>query len=511
MTEAVWEPKEGILPAAGSRFPDVRFDVPASGWRLAEGLLAVGVLTTLIVAGSLDRMPHGFEDYLAVRISLKNAALLAAFGLAWPNILSMCGLYAPARLRRGTGEWPRLFLAGAIGSALAMVVPLTSRSGVVSPAQVLLFALTIAPAEAALRGAVRTARRATRNGRHRQVVVVGSGPLAARMSCELWSDPLCTDEIIGFVDSEPTFRSPCEACGSRRRRDCRCSEAQRAGPARLGDVAGLERVLMNRVVDEVVIAVPIKSHYEDIQQTLAACAHVGVPARYPANLFRRSLDVSMAEAALGSPVLSLAVAPHDYRMAIKRLMDVASAALLIVLLLPVMLAVALAVKLTSPGPVFFAQERYGLMKRRFRMLKFRTMVAEAEQLQLELEGRNEATGPVFKIRDDPRVTRLGRFLRRTSLDELPQLWHVLTGEMSLVGPRPLPIRDVGRFPEPWLMRRFSVRPGLTCLWQIRGRITLSFDQWIAMDLEYIDRWSPWLDLKILLRTPAAVISGIGAA
>jgi lipopolysaccharide/colanic/teichoic acid biosynthesis glycosyltransferase len=160
--------------------------------------------------------------------------------------------------------------------------------------------------------------------------------------------------------------------------------------------------------------------------------------------------------------------------------------------------------------VLFAQERYGYMKRRFRMQKFRTMVVEAERLQAALEQWNEAAGPVFKIRNDPRITPVGRWLRRTSLDELPQLWHVLTGEMSLVGPRPLPVRDVGHFAEPWLMRRFSMRPGLTCLWQISGRSDLGFDRWIALDLEYIDRWSLGLDFRILLLTLPAVLSGRGA-
>jgi lipopolysaccharide/colanic/teichoic acid biosynthesis glycosyltransferase len=177
---------------------------------------------------------------------------------------------------------------------------------------------------------------------------------------------------------------------------------------------------------------------------------------------------------------------------------------------PLMLAIAIAIKLTSRGPVLFTQDRYGYLKRLFRMYKFRTMVAGAEWLQSELETRNEASGPVFKISDDPRLTLVGRFLRRSSLDELPQLWNVLTGEMSLVGPRPLPVRDVGRFVEPWLMRRFSVRPGVTCLWQISGRSNVGFERWIALDLEYIDRWSLGLDFTILLRTVPAVLRGTGA-
>jgi lipopolysaccharide/colanic/teichoic acid biosynthesis glycosyltransferase len=163
----------------------------------------------------------------------------------------------------------------------------------------------------------------------------------------------------------------------------------------------------------------------------------------------------------------------------------------------------------SAGPVIFKQQRVGLNRRRFWAYKFRTMVTDAEQLQATLEQRNEAQGPVFKIRDDPRITRVGRWLRRTSLDELPQLFNVLTGEMSLVGPRPLPIRDVDRMDVRWHKRRFSVKPGITCLWQVEAR-TPQFDAWIRSDMEYIDNWSLILDLKILARTVPAVLSRQGA-
>ena len=175
-----------------------------------------------------------------------------------------------------------------------------------------------------------------------------------------------------------------------------------------------------------------------------------------------------------------------------------------------MLLVAASIKLTSTGPIIYSQQRYGRNKRRFKMYKFRTMVANAEALQEALEEMNEVTGPVFKINADPRITRVGTFLRKTSLDELPQLFNVLRGEMSLVGPRPLPLRDVSRFNESWLLRRFSVVPGITCLWQINGRSNTSFDRWVELDLKYIDEWSLMLDLKILVKTSPAVLRGRGA-
>jgi exopolysaccharide biosynthesis polyprenyl glycosylphosphotransferase len=196
---------------------------------------------------------------------------------------------------------------------------------------------------------------------------------------------------------------------------------------------------------------------------------------------------------------------------VKRLVDVSVSFVLLLILAPVLAFIAVIVKFTSKGPVLFRQERVGLNKRRLLMYKFRTMVQDAESLLPQLEALNEATGPVFKIKNDPRITPVGRFLRRTSLDELPQLLNVLRGDMSLVGPRPLPLRDFEGFTEDWQRRRFSVRPGITCLWQVNGRSNIGFDQWMELDLKYLDEWSIWLDMKILAQTIPAVMKGSGAA
>ena len=231
-----------------------------------------------------------------------------------------------------------------------------------------------------------------------------------------------------------------------------------------------------------------------------------------ADLFPVPAERVTLEAVAGIPLLSVdAVAYNEWKVLLKRAIDFGVAAALLVLLLPVMALVALAIKLDSPGPVLFIQDRVGLNKRRFRFVKFRSMVANAEARQSEVEHLNEADGPVFKFRHDPRVTRVGRVLRRTSLDELPQLVNVLTGDMSLVGPRPLPLRDVNLFDRAAQRRRFSFKPGLTCLWQVSGRSDLPFTEWLKLDLWYINNWSIMLDLKILLRTIPAILRRTGAA
>jgi exopolysaccharide biosynthesis polyprenyl glycosylphosphotransferase len=196
---------------------------------------------------------------------------------------------------------------------------------------------------------------------------------------------------------------------------------------------------------------------------------------------------------------------------VKRVFDCLFSGLLLVLLAPVFLVVAVLVKCTSPGLVLFRQTRVGLNKRQFQIYKFRTMVDNAEQIQDELLPMNEMAGPVFKITNDPRVTPLGRILRKTSIDELPQLFNVLKGEMSLVGPRAMSLRDYQLFDQDWQRRRFSVKPGITCLWQVNGRSSIPFDEWMELDMQYIDKWSLWLDFKILARTVPAVLRGTGAA
>jgi exopolysaccharide biosynthesis polyprenyl glycosylphosphotransferase len=197
-------------------------------------------------------------------------------------------------------------------------------------------------------------------------------------------------------------------------------------------------------------------------------------------------------------------------MALKRLFDVVASAIAFWLLLPVLVVLALTIKLTSRGPIFFNQVRVGLLGKPFQMLKFRSMVVNAEDLRQSLESSNEQSGPVFKIKDDPRVTVVGRWMRRYSLDELPQLLNVLRGDMSIVGPRPPVPAEVEQY-EPWQRRRLSVRPGLTCIWQVSGRNQISFEDWMYLDLRYIDHWSLINDFNLIFRTVPVVVTGRGAS
>lgn len=281
-------------------------------------------------------------------------------------------------------------------------------------------------------------------------------------------------------------------------------------------VAGLHQIseyLRDHVVDEVVITLPIATLYEEASRVVKLCEEQGIVVHFVPGFDFLNLGSSKItfDSLHDEPIITLIPPPMSgWQLGIKRLMDAAGAALLVVTLSPVFMAVAILVKLTSPGPVLFIQERVGLNKRKFHLLKFRTMSINAEEIQKTLEHLNEAGGPVFKIRNDPRITPMGKFLRRTSLDELPQLINVLWGDMSLVGPRPLPLRDYEGFDQDWHRRRFSVRPGITCLWQVSGRSSITFEEWMELDMEYINRWSLWLDIKILMATIPAVLFQRGA-
>jgi exopolysaccharide biosynthesis polyprenyl glycosylphosphotransferase len=255
-----------------------------------------------------------------------------------------------------------------------------------------------------------------------------------------------------------------------------------------------------------------RAYFDQVDTAIRTCELEGVEVWLVADFFKTQISRTSLDDFLGKPVLVFRSTPEaSWQSVTKQVIDFAGALALLAVSVPFFFVIAILIKLTSPGPIFFRQQRSGLNGRPFMLYKFRTMVTNAEQMQHELVAMNEMSGPVFKVTNDPRVTKLGRWLRKFSLDEFPQLFNVLRGEMSLVGPRPLPVNEVKRFNDLAHRRRLSVKPGLTCLWQVSGRNNVKdFKDWVRLDLEYIDNWSLWLDFTILCRTVPVVLVGTGA-
>lgn len=326
-----------------------------------------------------------------------------------------------------------------------------------------------------------------------KVVIIGTEERALRLTTTLKERLEWGVDIVGYLDVDQT----------------KVGQLVDGSPV-LGSVEKISEILSEQVVDEVIMAVP-RSMINDLEGIVEACEEQGVRFRWMADMF----DMRVARMRLVQfgdiPVLTFEpVAQNEVKLIIKRMMDLFMILLVLPIVLPVMLLVALAIRLDSPGPVFFVQQRVGLRKRLFPVLKFRSMYIDADEKMKDIEHLNEADGPIFKIKNDPRITRVGKFIRKASLDELPQLFNVVRGHMSLVGPRPMSKRDVKLFDKGIQRKRFSVRPGITCLWQVSGRSNLPFEKWLELDLEYIDNWSLSLDIKILLRTIPAVVLGSGA-
>jgi exopolysaccharide biosynthesis polyprenyl glycosylphosphotransferase len=291
----------------------------------------------------------------------------------------------------------------------------------------------------------------------------------------------------------------------------RCYAVDHETCAILGDFADLERALRSTAVDEVYVAGNARKHNEEMQAAIGICESFGVPFAIPAYAFRLERAQAVDAAAVADGYLHYEThRPRLQQQAMKRLFDIVASALALWVLLPVFLMVMAVIKLTSRGPIFFKQARVGLHGRAFNMLKFRSMVVGAEALKRSLAALNEQSGPVFKMHNDPRVTRFGRFIRKYSIDELPQLINVLRGDMSVVGPRPPVPEELEKY-EAWQRRRLSVRPGLTCIWQVSGRNQISFEDWMVLDMQYIDHWSLGRDFNLIFRTIPVVLTGRGAS
>jgi exopolysaccharide biosynthesis polyprenyl glycosylphosphotransferase len=345
----------------------------------------------------------------------------------------------------------------------------------------------------------RLAARRLSVGELRHFLLVGTTPEAMDIARTLEAGEHRGLRLVGFAGLAP---------GSEEEVPLAASGLRRAYP--LYNLSQLPELLRRHVIDEVVFAVG-KDDLEKLEETFLRCEEEGVKTRLVLSFFPHVISRVSLERLRDTPLLTFSTTPEDESLLLlKRVLDFVMAFALLVVLSPLLLVLAALIKLTSKGPVLFKQIRCGLGGRKFTLLKFRSMHPDADLRREELEALNEMDGPVFKIRDDPRCTAVGRFMRKFSLDELPQLINVLKGEMSFVGPRPPLPEEVERY-EPWQRRRLRMQPGLTCLWALEGRSKLSFRRWMELDLQYIDNWSPALDLKIFLRTIPVVLLGRGAS
>jgi exopolysaccharide biosynthesis polyprenyl glycosylphosphotransferase len=469
--------------------------------KVSDLLLMLGALSLAIVLNyaPAERVPVSEYaiDFLSTRIKVGNALLCAAMLLVWYVVFNLQGIYRSHRLSRFTEELREIGRAVFLASLMLLMMAQIGRWQTITlrtAASVGLIGLVLI---VSMRVLLRLNLRRLRLHGHniKKLLIVGGGPRARWFANEVRQRTDLGYRIVGYVDDETNFNGH----GVK-------------GVPRLGDVQDLPSIIANDVIDEVFVALPIKSQYSQIETAINLLEEQGIMVHLFSDHFPLRLARSHPSEFEGTPLLSLHSAPPvTWRTEIKRMLDIGVALSLLLLLSPLFALVALAIKLNSKGPMFFIQERVGFNKRRFRMIKFRTMCVDAEARMQEIEHLNEKSGPIFKITNDPRTTRVGKWLRKTSIDELPQLINVLLGDMSIVGPRPLSVRDAVRMEVAWQKRRFSVKPGLTCLWQVSGRSNLSFEQWMELDLEYIDRWSLGLDGMILLRTIPAILLARGAS
>ncbi len=453
------------------------------GATFAAFLLAYGVRGALPQDSSRILFP--FSQYVN---------LLWVIFLIWSVLFFLMGLY---RFWRGPGFWKETWdvCKGVLISSLFLGFAVFAlKYHFVSRIFIFLFALfdffLILALRASVRKLILVANR--KIGRVRMILIVGTEERALSFAKNIDKHKDLGLRILGFLSTE---EAP--------------SEKERNGYSLLGSTRDLSRILEREVVDEVIFAIP-QDELKGMEDLLLLCEQRGITARVPMNFFPHVIAKTHLEELDGIPLLTFSTTPkNELLFLFRRILDFVGSLILILIFSPFFLLIPLLIRLDSPGPIIYRQIRCGLNGRKFAFYKFRSMVLGAERLKDELASYNLMNGPVFKMKNDPRVTRVGRFLRKTSLDEIPQFFNVLRGEMSFVGPRPLPLEEVEKC-KGWERRRLSMKPGITGLWQVSGRSGIDFQEWIRLDLEYIDNWSLWLDFKILLKTIPVVLLGKGA-
>ncbi len=472
--------------------------------RRAEIALLVVLDALLVVFGFILAyyLRYQYQLLREVKADQPLSSFLPTMALLVPTTLALLTFKRFYHLPRNAGWLTQLgIILGSVTTAVAITIVITFLSGPSFYSRLIFgFAWATISLSLGLGHLAVTILRRYRweQGKDRdRVLVVGGAGLGQELMHHLQSSPSLGYELVGYLHdpADPHTR--------------RETERASVSTAHLGSLSQLAMVVAQRKIDHVILALPFwqNAHLPEIVEI---CHQLGVPFQVVPDFYELSFDKVTIQELRGVPLIGLrenAITGWNY--ALKRALDLSLVILFMPLWGTLSLLIMLLIKLDSPGPVIFTQTRIGRKGRPIEFLKFRTMVANAEELKAQLLAKNERHGAAFKMKNDPRVTRVGRWLRKTSLDELPQLWNVLRGEMSLVGPRPAVPEEVAEY-EPWHKRRFEVQPGITGLWQATGRSDTSFDEMVRLDIYYAEHWSLGLDLRILLLTIPAVISGRGA-
>jgi exopolysaccharide biosynthesis polyprenyl glycosylphosphotransferase len=419
---------------------------------------------------------------------------IVVFAIIWVLVLTKLGAYTYQRFKSLRREMKLVAEASVISTLILLAADFILRFGYIPRTYIGIFFIVnflgLAGEKIILFNIAKEIRKRGKN--RKKVLVVGSGMRAKNFIETVEKNLEWGLDIVGLVAENGSFFGE-----------------ELYGKKILGTNSEIEKILHQYPADEAIICAS-GIEMGKVEEVLETCEREGVQIRINSDFFGKLAKKVTIDEVYGLPIISLITIPdNEWAFYLKRLLDIFISGILLIILSPFFLVTGILIKLTSEGPVFYEWNVVGFNKKPFRSWKFRTMVIDADEMKEKLMDLNEMKGPVFKIKNDPRITKVGRFMRKYSLDELPQLWSVLKGDMSLVGPRPAGPHELTRY-ESWHRRKLSIKPGITCLWQVNGRNRINdFDEWVRMDLEYVDNWSLWLDLKILLKTIGVVLIGTG--
>jgi exopolysaccharide biosynthesis polyprenyl glycosylphosphotransferase len=419
---------------------------------------------------------------------------IVVFAIIWVLVLTKLGAYTYQRFKSLRREMKLVAEASVISTLILLAADFILRFGYIPRTYIGIFFIVnflgLAGEKIILFNIAKEIRKRGKN--RKKVLVVGSGVQAKNFIETVEKNLEWGLDIVGLVTENGLSFGE-----------------ELYGKKILGTNSEIEKILHQYPVNEVIICAS-GIEMGKVEGVLETCEREGVQIRINSDFFGKLAKKVTIDEVYGLPIISFITIPdNEWAFYLKRLIDILMSGALLIVLSPFFLVIAILIKMTSEGPIFYEWNVIGFNKKPFRSWKFRTMVIDADEMKEKLMDLNEMKGPVFKIKDDPRITKVGRFLRKFSLDELPQLWTVFEGDMSLVGPRPAFPHELARY-ESYHRRKLSIKPGITCLWQVNGRNRINdFDEWVRMDLEYIDKWSLWLDLKILLKTIGVVLIGTG--